>query len=61
MRIVVGGVRNTSTVTAARITDNGGDCGSRIKIRGDELTKLGSLMVQMEFIVDFFSDEFYEM
>ena len=60
MSVGAGVVRRASAVIATRVADNGGDSGSAIGIRRDERTELGSSMVRVEFVVDFFPDELCE-
>ena len=54
------GMHKTGTMVAARVTDNSGDRGPRIGVGGDEQAELGSLMVGVKFLVEFFPNEFYE-
>ena len=53
------GVCKTGAVVAARVADNSGNRAPCIGVRGDERAELGSLVVWVEFIVDFFPNEFY--
>jgi len=57
---MAGAVDKAGTVITARVADDSSNRGSRIGIRRDERTELGSLMVWVEFIVYFFPDELYD-